>query len=162
MWACVFICFVSFIYRLCQSCELQITPLLGLVLLGLPLADRATLVIVVNQVTATVERVLCLSLRLGMTLSNFSQNVSVVLALLVIVVTKFSKYKRWCQYFCRSHESCLIPNYRPDSGSHVKGNPALWLAEMHSGLVVNVSDRAGYIKPPRSLVENTTLESPFE
>ena len=37
------------------------------------------------------------------------------------------------------------------------GNPALWLAEMHSGLVVNVSDRAGYINPPRSLVGTHNL-----
>ena len=42
------------------------------------------------------------------------------------------------------------------------GNPSLWLAKMHSGLVVNVSDRAGYINPPRSLVGNATFECPFE
>ena len=97
---------------------------------------------------------------------NFSQNLAFGLVLLVIVVqvqyvTQFNKYELCCQYFCR-RESSLIPNYRSGSGSHVMRNPALWLLEMESGLVVNVSDRAGYINLPRSLVGNTTFECPFE
>ena len=56
----------------------------------------------------------------------------------------------------------FVVNHRSGSRSHVMGNPALWLVEMHSVLVVNVSDWAGYIKPPRSLVGNTAFECPFE
>ena len=37
-------------------------------------------------------------------------------------------------------------------------NPALWMVDMHSGLVVHVSDRAGYTNPPRSLVGERTFQ----
>ena len=46
----------SFIYRLCRSCKLLITPLLGPVLVGLRLAGRTTWLVVVSQVTATVDK----------------------------------------------------------------------------------------------------------
>ena len=46
----------SFIYRLCRSCKLLITPLLGPVLVGLRLAGRTTWLVVVSQVTATIDK----------------------------------------------------------------------------------------------------------
>ena len=156
--------FCFFYLQVVSVLRLQITPLLGLVLVGLRLAGRATWSLSSAKWQLLSTDIRCFRVRLGL---NFSQNVAFGLVLPLIVVQvqyvkQFSKYELCCQYFCRSRESSLIPNYRSGSGSHVMRNPALWLVEMHSGLVVNVSDWSGYINPPRSLVGNTTFECPFE
>ena len=166
MSQCIYL-FVSFIYRLRRSCDLRITHLLGLVLVGLRLAGRTTWSLSSANWQLPQRKCIVYVFVQGWHVSNFSENVDVVLILLVIVVqvqyvTQFSKYEHCCQFICRSRESSLIPNCSPDSGSGVMGNPVLWLAEMHSGFVANVSDWVGWINLPQSLVGDTTFECPFE